>query len=67
MAENMKEEKVSIKEELSTVEETCIIYLQEEDVKIEITETQGFAFAFKESVWLDTVVELRMQNCSENF
>ena len=82
MAANIKEEKVSIKEEMSTVEdtcdvyvqeekstveETCTIYVQEEDVKMEITKTQGCAFAFKGSVWLDLVVESRMQNCRENF
>ena len=97
MAANIKEEKVSIKEEMSTiketcdvyvqeekstveetctiyvqeerstVEETCTIYVQEEDVKMEITKTQGCAFAFKGSVWLDLVVKSRMQNCRENF
>ena len=41
MAENIKEEKVSIKEEMSTVEDTCIVYVQEENVKEECTDTQG--------------------------
>ena len=58
---------IYVQEERSTVEETCTIYVQEEDVKMEITKTQGCAFAFKGSVWLDLVVESRMQNCRENF
>ena len=52
MAESMKEEldikeidiKDKIKEEIcpfSTVEETCTVYVQEEDVKIENTEIKG--------------------------
>ena len=41
MAEIMDENKVTIKEEISTVEDTCIVYVKEEDVKEEITENQG--------------------------
>ena len=37
MAENIKEEKVSIKEEMSTVEDTCIVYVQEEMSTVEDT------------------------------
>ena len=40
MAENMEEEKVFIKEEIST-EDTSTVYLKEDDVKVEITEIQG--------------------------
>ena len=58
---------IYVQEERSTVEETCTIYVQEEDVKMEITKTQGCAFAFKGSVWLNLVVKSRMQNCRENF
>ena len=40
----IKEEKVSIKEEIhpsSTVEETCTVNLYKDEVKMEYTETQG--------------------------
>ena len=40
----IKEEKVSIKEEIhssSTVEETCTVNLNKDEVKMESTETQG--------------------------
>ena len=40
----IKEEKVSIKEEIhpsSTVEETCTVNLNKDEVKMEYTETQG--------------------------
>ena len=38
MAEIMEEDKVTIKEEISTVEDTCTVFVAEEDVKEEITE-----------------------------
>ena len=41
MAKNMEEGKVAIKKELSTVEDICIVYIQEENVKEECTEIQG--------------------------
>ena len=40
MAEIMEEDKVTIKEEISTVEDTCTVYVAEEDIKEEITENQ---------------------------
>ena len=39
-AEIMEEGKVTIKEEISTVEDTCTVYVAEEDIKEEITENQ---------------------------
>ena len=44
MTVNMNKEKLYITGELSAVEETIFIYVQEDNVKMEITE--GFAFAF---------------------
>ena len=41
MAENMKEEKVIIKEETSIEEDTSTVNVKEDDVKVEITEIQG--------------------------
>lgn len=41
MADNMKEEKVSIKGEMFSVENTFTVYLQEEDVKKENTDILG--------------------------
>ena len=52
MTENMKDEikmeNIEIKEEIheemlpsSTVEDTCTVYIKEEDVKVEIAETKG--------------------------
>ena len=41
MTENIKEEQVSIKKELSNEDDTCTMYLKEADVKVEITEVQG--------------------------
>ena len=41
MAEIMEEDKVSIKEEISTVEDTFIVLVVGEDVKEESTENQG--------------------------
>ena len=41
MAEIMEEDKVTIKEEISTVEDTFTVYVAEEDVKEESTENQG--------------------------
>ena len=45
MAEKMKEEKVFIKEEIST-EDTSTVYLKADDVKVEITEIQGSVLKF---------------------
>ena len=42
MAESVKEEMVSIKEEISTEEDTCTVYIEEEDVKTEFNESSGF-------------------------
>ena len=41
MAEIMEEEKVTIKEEISTVEDICTVFVVGEDVKEESTENQG--------------------------
>ena len=41
MTEIMEEDKVTIKEEISTVEDTCTVFVVEEDVKEESTENQG--------------------------
>ena len=41
MAEIMEEDKVTIKEEIFTVEDTCTVYVAEEDIKEESTENQG--------------------------
>ena len=41
MAEIMEKDKVTIKEEISTVEDTCTVYVVGEDVKEERTENQG--------------------------
>jgi len=41
MTEIMEEDKVTIKEEISTVEDTCTVFVVGEDVKEESTENQG--------------------------
>ena len=48
LSEGFKMEKIEIKEESqeeilpsSIVEDTCTVYIQEEDVKVEITENKG--------------------------
>ena len=41
MTENIKDEKVFIKEDISTEEDTSTVYLKEEDVKMKITEIKG--------------------------
>ena len=41
MAKIMEEDKVTIKEEISTVEDMFTVYVAEEDVKDESTENQG--------------------------
>ena len=46
MAEIMEEDKVTIKEEISTVEDTCTVYVVGEDIKEEITENQGICKHF---------------------
>ena len=46
MAEIMEEDKVTIKEEISTVEDTFTVYVAEEDVKEESTENQGMVHYF---------------------
>ena len=39
--EDIKMEKVTIKEETSTVEYMCTVYINEEDLKMESTDTRG--------------------------
>ena len=46
MAEIMEEDKVTIKEEISTVEDSCTVYVVGEDVKEESTENQGICKHF---------------------
>ena len=46
MAEIMEEDKVAIKGEISTVEDTCTVYVAEEDVKEEYTENQDMGKHF---------------------
>ena len=46
MAEIMEEDKVTIKEEISTVEDTCTVFVVGEDVKEESTENQGIVEHF---------------------
>jgi len=46
MAELMEKDKVTIKEEISTVEDTCTVYVVGEDVKEESTENQGICKHF---------------------
>ena len=41
MTEMMEEDKVTIKEKISTVEDTCTVFVVGEDVKEESTENQG--------------------------
>ena len=41
MSESMEEYKVTIKEEISSVEDTCTVYVVGADVKEESTENQG--------------------------
>ena len=41
MAEILEEDKVTIKEEISTVEDTFTVFVAGEDVKEESTENQG--------------------------
>ena len=43
----MEEEKVFIKEEISTEEDSSTVYLKEDDVKVEITEIQGSVLTLK--------------------
>ena len=43
---DMKEETDSIKEESSTVEDTCTVYVQGESMKIESTELKSRTFIF---------------------
>ena len=42
----MEEEKVFIKEEISTEEDSSTVYMKEDDVKVEITEIQGSVLKF---------------------
>ena len=42
----MEEDKVTIKEEISTVEDTCTVFVAAEDVKEESTENQGMGKLF---------------------
>ena len=46
MAEIMEEDIVTIKEEIFTVEDTCTVYVAEEDIKEESTENQGMGKHF---------------------
>ena len=46
MAEIMEDDKVTIKEEISTVEDTCTVFVVGEDVKEESTENQGIVEHF---------------------
>ena len=46
MAEIMEEDKVTIKEEISIVEDTCTVYVVGEDVKEESTEHKGICKHF---------------------
>ena len=46
MAELMEDDKVTIKEEISTVEDMCTVYVVGEDVKEESTEKQGMVEHF---------------------
>jgi len=46
MAEIMEEDKVTIKEEISIVEDTYTVYVVGEDVKEESTENQGICKHF---------------------
>ena len=46
MTEIMEEDKLTIKEEISTVEDTCTVYVAEEDLKEECTENQGIGEHF---------------------
>ena len=41
MSEIMEEDKLTIKGEISTVEDTCTVYVTEEDITEESTEDQG--------------------------
>ncbi|XP_023324201.1 uncharacterized protein LOC111698173 isoform X2 [Eurytemora carolleeae] len=41
MAEIIEDDKVTFKEEISTAEDTCTVFVVGEDVKKEITENQG--------------------------
>ena len=46
MTEMMEEDKVTIKEKISTVEDTCTVFVVGEDVKEESTENQGICKHF---------------------
>ena len=46
MVKITEEYKVTIKEEISTVEDTCTVYVTEVDVKEERTENQGMGIHF---------------------
>ena len=46
MAEIMEEDKVTIREEISTVEDMCTVNVVGEDVKEESTENQGMVEHF---------------------
>ena len=52
MAEIMEEDKVTIKEEIFTVEDTLTVYVAEEDVKEESTENQGMGKHFLQIFFL---------------
>ena len=46
MAEIMEEDKVTRKEDISTAEDTCTVFVVGEDVKQESTENQGMGKHF---------------------
>ena len=46
MADIMEDDKVTIKEEISSVEDMCTVYVVGEDVKEESTENQGMVEHF---------------------
>ena len=55
MTEIVKGEKVAIKKELSIVEETCTVYLKEEDVKEESIDIQGSVNCLIYNIFLFTI------------
>ena len=65
MAELMEDDKVTIKEEISTVEDMCTVYVVGEDVKEESTENQGmvehFLYNYIYEEWLIFKVLLEVQ------
>ena len=53
MAEIMEEYKVTIKEEISNIEDTCTVFVVGEDVKVESTENHGiYVYIFINYVYI---------------